>query len=67
MSTLTDEAYALSDALVAIYAEMEPLLTIVTPARAELLCDLLDEAVAVGRRQDVNDVLRCNERMGWAA
>ena len=60
---LTEEAFALSDALVTIYAEMSDVLAAddLLPSASEHLADLLEQAVDIGQRQDENDVAR------WAA
>ena len=57
---LTEEAFALSDALVTIYAEMSGVLAAdaLLPSASEHLADLLEQAVDIGRRQDENDVAR---------
>lgn len=60
MPDLTDEAFALSDELMAIYAEMTAILSAdaLLPSAVDHLADLLEQAVDIGRRQDENDAAR---------
>ena len=67
MPDLTEEAFALSDALVDVYAEMRAITDspgLLDVDNAELLADLLEQARDIGRRQDENDAARW---MGEAA